>query len=453
MDEKKIKINSHTMNFNTESFCPEPWSQLEIDAQGDYKICCLANYDKDFGMAADDNGNIMNVMTHSFEEAINSKTHREHRLQLSRNEKPTRCRNCYDSEEATKGNTYEHGQSKRQFILNFFKDVPEYITSKTASNVTHLDGSIVPKIVNLDIRFGNLCNYKCIMCSPQHSNLWYEDWAEISKDGPELHNRAAGVYKKGEYKVYPLVKDNHGKLKMRGLDPWWETDVWWNRFEEAAPNLRHIYFTGGEPLLVPQMQECLDRLISNGYAKNIVLRYDTNLSVINKKVIEKWKHFKDIRLSISLDDVGDRYNLIRHPGDFDRFESNVKFIVDNNVPIKYFSTCIGTFSIYSMTRNIDFAKKYNTPSFFRFLEHPTWLDLRFLSRDAKLEIIKNLESRNDSREHTAWYRSQINLLRKYLDLENRENVDEFIRVMDILDRTRGTNWRDILPDVAAIVSR
>jgi Radical SAM superfamily/Iron-sulfur cluster-binding domain len=448
-----VYINNITMNYNLESFCPEPWSQLEIDAQGDYKICCLANYDKDFGMALDDDGNVMNVMTHSFEEAMNSKTHRDHRLQLSRNEKPRRCRTCYDSEEATKGNTYKQGQSKRQFVLSFFKDNPSYVDVNAASIVTSETGHIEPKISNLDIRFGNLCNYKCVMCSPQHSNLWYEDWLEISNTGPELHNRTPGAYKKGEYKTYPIVRDEQGRLKMQGLDPWWETDTWWNRFEKVAPNLQHIYFTGGEPLLVPQMQECLDRLISNGYAKNIVLRYDTNLSVINKKVIEKWKHFKHIRLSVSLDDVGDRYNLIRNPGDFNRFESNVQFLLQNGIPITYFSSCVGIFSIYSMTRCIDFALKYKTSSFFRFLEHPTWLDMRWLPRDAKLEIISNLENRNDGPIHKSWYKSQISLLKKYLNEENPEAIREFIRVMSILDKNRGTDWKNTIPDVADLINR
>ena len=446
------------MNFNLESFCPEPWSQLEIDAQGDYKICCLANYDKDFGMALDNDGNVMNVMTHSFEEAMNSKTHREHRLQLSRNEKPQRCRSCYEAEDATRGIEYDQGQSKRQFTLNFFnlyqfKERPKYINVANAANVTNSDGTINPTIVALDIRFGNLCNYKCTMCSPQHSNLWYEDWMKISKGGMNLHNRSDGAYKKGENKFYPLVKTDSGKLKMQGLDPWWETDIWWERFEKTAPDLRHIYFTGGEPLLVPQMQECLDRLIKNGYSKNIILRYDTNLSVINKKVIDKWKHFKDVRVCVSLDEIDDRYNLIRNPGDFNNFESNVKFLIDNKIKIAYFSTCIGTSSIYSMTRNIDFAKKYNTPSFFRFLEHPVWLDVRYLPKSAKLEIIENLKSRNGSPEHLRWYKSLISLLTRYLDTENLNYVSEFVRVMDILDQSRGTDWRKTLPDVSEIISK
>ena len=55
------------MNYNLESFCPEPWSQLEIDAEGDFKLCCLANYADDNGLAMDEDDSVMNIMTHSFD--------------------------------------------------------------------------------------------------------------------------------------------------------------------------------------------------------------------------------------------------------------------------------------------------------------------------------------------------------------------------------------------------
>ena len=34
---------------------------------------------------------------------------------------------------------------------------------------------------SLDIRFGNLCNQKCVMCSPIFSNLWYEEHFDYFK--------------------------------------------------------------------------------------------------------------------------------------------------------------------------------------------------------------------------------------------------------------------------------
>jgi glutamate-1-semialdehyde 2,1-aminomutase len=195
------------MAFNKESFCSEIWSQIEIDAEGDFKICCLANFDDDFGMALDKDNKVMNIMTHSLEEALNSETHKQHRLLLKDNIKPKRCRSCYDSEDATRGNTVNgriavDGLSKRQRVNGTTHIIPEYVTVDTADQYTASDGTVTSKIINLDIRFGNLCNQKCIMCSPQHSSQWYDDWIAISKYDKD-HNKNK-YYRKGKFKIYPL---------------------------------------------------------------------------------------------------------------------------------------------------------------------------------------------------------------------------------------------------------
>jgi organic radical activating enzyme len=447
------------MKYNLESFCPEAWSQIEIDAEGDFKLCCLANYDKDFGMAIDKDGNVMNVMTHSIDEAMNSETHKEHRLQMSRNEKPRRCRNCYDSEDATKGlpefkERAKNGISKRQRVLNNTARVADYISIETVEQETNADGTLKnpAKIVNLDLRFGNLCNQKCIMCSPQHSNQWYDDWVAIGYGDPQ-YNRGKGVYKKGQAKEFEFFKDEHGRTKMKGIEPWWESERWWNLFDKLAPNLQYIYFTGGEPLIVPQMQECLDKLIERGFAKNIQLRYDTNLSVVNQKVIDKWKHFKNIFLCISVDDTYERYNTIRFPGNFEKIENNIKQLKENGIDIHYISTCVGIASPYSVQRIYEFGKKYNIETNFRFLEGPNWLDIRNYPREAKLEIIKNLEEYSDDPEYTKWARAEIRLLKKYMNYSEEKHLKEFIRVMDVLDKQRGTNWRSALPDVVELYKK
>jgi organic radical activating enzyme len=436
------------MAFNLNSFCPEVWSQIEIDAEGDFKICCLANNDEDFGMAVDDSDRVMNIATDSIEDALNSRTHREHRLQLMNNIKPARCRSCYDSEDSTRSNNRIHGISKRQRVLNITaKDIPEYVTIDTVDKYTNEDGSVTSKIVNLDIRFGNLCNQKCIMCSPQHSNQWYDDWIAISHYDKN-HNKNE-YYKKGKFKIYPLLPDTRGRTTMDGLSPWWETEEWWTKFDAIAPQLRYIYFTGGEPLIVPAMQECLDRLIEKGYAKDIQLRYDTNLSVINNKVMDKWKHFKTIFLCVSLDDTDDRYNLIRSMGDYDKIINNIETLIDNGIAIYYLSSCIGIASPYSVLRILSVANKYNIETYFRFLEGPWWLDIRNFPKSAKLEIINVLEKSKFSNHR--WVLAEINLLKKYIDYENLDNIQEFVRIMDILDFRRGTDWRTTLPDVFKLI--
>jgi MoaA/NifB/PqqE/SkfB family radical SAM enzyme len=191
------------MAYNIHSFCPEAWSQIEIDAEGDYKICCLANFDEDFGMARDENDQVMNVLTHSIQEALNSKTHKDHRQEMAMNMRPDRCRNCWDSE-ATAG-----GSKRMRVIQSTSLSIPEYVTVDTAANFTAEDGTVTSRVVNLDLRFGNLCNQKCVMCSPQHSNQWYDDWLAIDKE-----RSGETSFRKGKYKKYSFAEDEHGRMKF-----------------------------------------------------------------------------------------------------------------------------------------------------------------------------------------------------------------------------------------------
>jgi MoaA/NifB/PqqE/SkfB family radical SAM enzyme len=461
------------MAFDLHSFCPEAWSQLEIDGAGDYKLCCLANLNKDYGYAIDENGLVMNVLTHTMADALNSVTHKEHRKELRENIQPTRCRSCYDSEIAMKAafnrtsvgkpnditafdevDPANTGWSKRMSVLTKNKK-NAYVTIDQADKITMLDGSVTEtKIVSLDLRFGNLCNYKCIMCSPVHSNLWYDDWFSIDLNGVNKYlDKDKTIFSKGANKAYELKKDEYGRARMEGTVAWWESDIWWKRFEEVLPTLGMIYFTGGEPMLVPAMLECLDRVIASGRAGQIRLRYDTNLSVINPKLIDKWKHFRGLSLCLSMDDIDERYNLIRFPGNYDNFVRNIKILQKNNVPIHKTTCCIGIASIYTMKRVLDASIDLGINTTFRFLEGPTWLDIRALPKAAKYEIIVNLLKMDGSRVHKMWYNSEVEILRKYFDAEDRAKTTNFVRIMTILDQSRNTDWKTTLPDVYDLLNR
>jgi len=439
--------------FNLESFCGELWSQIEISPLGDYKICCLANYAKDYGMAYDKNGKVMNVMTHSIQEAINSETHKDHRLQLKDNIKVERCRNCYDSEHSSKStddwdddNLKTWGNSKRQRIISVtMKDIPEYVSCDQADEFTLPDGSVTSKVVSLGIRLGNSCNQKCIMCSPEFSTLWYDDYESI------YGTDAVGF---GGYKKYNIVKDRHGRNTLDFIK-WWEQDIWWERLEEIAPDLRHIYMSGGEPLIVPAMQEILDRLIARDCAKNIVLRFDTNLSAVNNKVIEKFKHFRRVDFCVSMDDVGERYELIRFPGKYNTIVDNIKKLQTNGLDIHYLSCCVGLASIYSPVRVAELTEQLGIDTnFFRILEGPDWLDIRSLPRSAKQEIIDYYNSlMHHSKKKTKWYRTVVKLLEKYMDYERPDRIQKFVRTMDKFDEIRGTDWRTTLTDIYDLLNR
>jgi hypothetical protein len=429
--------------FNPQSFCPEPWSQLEIDSEGDYKICCLANNDRDFGLALTDRYEVMNVLTHSPQEAMQSRTHKEHRLSLAQDVKPRRCSNCYQAEQAQKGiEGREMLWSKRQRVINqTARDVEGYVTLDTAADFTDSQGSSSAQIVNLDLRFGNLCNQRCVMCSPKDSNQWYQDWPLISGERQ---------IRKGAYKIYPLIEDHRGRDQL-AITPWWTTPEWWGHFEQLALTVKHIYFTGGEPLLVPAMTECLDRLIQGGHSQDIELRYDTNLTALNPRVIERWQQFKRVRLCVSVDDTEDRYHLIRNPGRWSQLKANLEAVQAQGLEIEYISGCVGLHTPYSVLRLIPIAESLGVRCYQRFLEKPLWLAPDSWSDRVKMEIIKTLDRNRTLTHYDSVIDSQINYYTQTLGQANPKRLELFLKNMTILDQSRGTNWRKTLPDVVKLI--
>lgn len=431
-------------NFNIDSFCSQPWSNLELTPAGDFKLCCLANQDADWGMSLDKDGKVMNIMTHSFMDAINSEVHKQHRLQYSRNEWPDRCINCKEAEKVKAKpdeNGFMQGSARYQKTITLQKDIPEVMTVERASSATAEDGSVSEYPVELDIRFGNLCNYKCIMCTPEFSNSWYDDWVEV-------HNTTE--FKPSEFKTYTLVQDQHGRYKA-DMPRFWDTERWWQQIDEIAPHLKFIYFTGGEPLLVPALEELLDRLIEKGYAKNIVIDFATNGSVYNKRLVEKFKQFRRIQFMISVDDTEQRHTLVRFPGNFDTLMKNIEAFYANGMEFNAFSGCIGLSTIYAPFRMEPLVKKYNTKYLLRFLYYPDEQNIKILPKSAKLEIIKNYVKNAELAGEAGI--AVCNYLKEYLNYEDRGLIKKYVQFMDKLDTLRGTSWRTTLADVYDLLSR
>ena len=327
--------------FSKDTFCILPWSSIQINPSGDFKVCCFSGEVNDsdaknlnHGFCLDENGQVMNVMTHSILDAINSEANKSIRLAQSRNERHSMCSVCWNRDDANKNNPHTTSlRYARSFI--HLPNLDNAINIEKAPNFLTADGSLQEYPISLDLRFTNVCNMKCIMCSSIYSNQWYED--EFKLYGKNI--------KFVDSKTYEIRKEN-GVWKS-DMPIWHDSENWWNQFELIKHRVRHLYITGGEPFIIKGHDVLLDKLIESGNAKNVILEYDTNLTVINKKIIDRWKNFKNVVLSISCDDIEERFELIRFGGKFNKMLENLQFLRDNNIRIRHLSTCIGIYSLYS----------------------------------------------------------------------------------------------------------
>ena len=416
------------VNFLDRSFCGVPHNELMISPNGDYRVCSLINsHEHDQGLCRDANGVPMNVLTHSFEEAVNSQCHKSIRTEHANNTFPATCSCCFDRDAIPGGNSM-----RKYKTVEILRTVPDWVEGPTHKT----SGPI-----GLDLRFGVLCNLKCVVCGPWYSDKWNDDYAAYHRKDTI---RFAG-------KTISIAPD----APKVGADAngvgWWESDVWWDRFDKIKPTLRHLYFTGGEPMIVPAHDRVLAELVEGGFAKDVVIEIDTNLTALNPRIIEQWRHFKYVDVRISLDAVNEQYDLVRFPGKFSRVENNVRALLANKPDnIRAIVTsCVTPLTVFYMHKMDEWVDGMGfsdpKPIHRRFVEEPFSLSLKFSSKERKDKVLQWLAANPSPYSPTveAYVRNNYN--------EFHPGSNDLVKYMDFLDSRRGTNWRSTMGLAAEVL--
>jgi MoaA/NifB/PqqE/SkfB family radical SAM enzyme len=273
---------------------------------------------------------------------------------------PPACIGCHKVEQAG-------GKSKRQ---------SESTRNLNYSELTNEDGSIKPDLRHIELRLGNFCNLKCRSCNADSSTSWIQDYYKL-KDTVKL---ASG---------YDWIKNNPDF----SFD-WVDDESFYDRLVEVAPNLEQIHISGGEPFLVPTHFKLLERLIKEGRT-NIAIHYHTNLNYKWEKVkpaLDLLTHFKEVHISFSIDDVGERNAYIRSLSDWDLMIKNLKLFLEN---YKFVFAITQTVSVYNFMYVEELSKylKENNILIKVRLNHvqsPDYLDANVLPKQVRQDKINSL---------------------------------------------------------------
>lgn len=245
-------------------YCSLPWTNIDISPQGEVTPCCK------FKNALYPNKPV-NINSSSIDEYIDSPTLKEVKRDFKEGRWPKGCERCKIEED--NGIRSKRVQDKERWgdLLNEDKG-----------------------FVTASIAFGNTCNLSCITCDPTASSKWQQEWKILlGRD----------------------VKPNH-----------FYKEGFVQNFKDKTPNLIHLDIPGGEPLLsgVKQQKELLQMYIDDDSAKDISLHYTTNCTKFpDDEWLKLWNHFKEVELQLSIDGVGDKFEYIRYPANWNEVLENV----------------------------------------------------------------------------------------------------------------------------------
>lgn len=412
------------------SFCVLPWVHRFVNLGGEVQLCCTAE-EFDHSYIRQDNNKRINVADGLSDEQIDATRHmREIRLSMLKGDWPAACERCRLTEETG-------GCSRRQAENQHFNNHIPWILENTDEK------AYAPvRIRSRDYRLGNLCNLRCRMCHPRASKLLLDEWNEVARPRLRVSTKEAAEYENMT---------------------WFQNEQLWNDFSANCPDLEHLHFAGGEPLIIPEVQKALEICVEQGVAGNIELTFNTNMTKIPKRHRELWPQFKSVNLLCSIDAYGELNDYIRHPAKWTRLARNLDIIDQQheelNLGSATLSVTVQIYNIFHLHELIDYSREHF--SFIRtvpnlvHLSIPDYFNVQHLPDELKKLATERLESLKANLVLAGQTEglNQIDSVLTYLGMGEHSPylMSELKRVTNIFDRLRGESITELVPELSLIM--
>jgi MoaA/NifB/PqqE/SkfB family radical SAM enzyme len=426
------------------------------------RVCCTANassagktndkkYGGEIGILKEDDGIPSNLGRHDLISSWNNTYMRNTRLMMLKGDIPMSCSKCFIEEAAGH-------RSKRNWETEYWSqriDVAKLIQE------TQEDGSVPPKIYYVDLRMGTKCNLKCIMCSPHDSSLWVGDWKKLY---PQIQNdslKQLCAWEKGS--------GGGGSYVWHKNNP-----KFWDQLYDQIPNIKQLYFAGGEALVIEEHYQLLEEVARRGYGDQIELRYNSNGIDIPKRLFELWDKFYRVRYHFSIDSVKDMNDYIRWPPHWNKIKESLNILDKSKEHIEVTIACaVQALNIYYIPDLIKWKIKQNFKKInpyplgaglinFHFVYHPAFLNVKTLPLWFKEKVRDKYEKfyiwlqdnyRNDSEFLQSGY--GINRLKGMISFMFSDDwsrrLPEFREYITLMDKIRGTNFKETFVEMRGLI--
>jgi organic radical activating enzyme len=365
----------------------------------------------------------------TIEEIWNGEPLKKLRQQMLNNEEPQACIKCFNSERASNQSTRIY---KNREFANKIVEIP---------TITESDGTCNKLDLRYwDFRFSNICNFRCRSCGPRYSSSWLHDAIDM------------GYVSKNQ-------QTDKKVIKIDQVDNLLNYDF----VEKYIDTVEHIYFAGGEPLLMDEHWQILE-LLTQKKKFNVKLRYNTNLSTLTykkKNVLDYWDLWGEkIQLGPSIDEIGARAELIRKGTVWGEIENNLKLISNRKYRIHPGIT-VGAWNVFRIPVILDHLielgiihpKEGRRNFYLGMLVNPSHYHMHILSDKHRTEIKQELLS------YIQKYHSKysVDLTPEFLyvlsELDKPHSpsaAKQFLYTTYKLDKIRGENLFDTIPELSYI---
>jgi len=371
------------------NFCPIPWTGLMYNYDGAVKNCIRST------------GEIGNIKDNSIEDIVNGAVNTMNKTQMRSGQACVTCDTCYTLE-------------KNERSFDIISDRVFYLKEMKHVDRTLYDSSNTFDLHKTDIRWTNLCNFACVYCFPRFSSKWASE-LNIQQETPTEAQR----------------------------------DTFKDYIFERSAQLNHVYLAGGEPLLMKENVELLERLLKTNPAVN--LRINSNLSKTDTRVFDLVCQFKNVHWTVSLETIEAEYEYIRYGGSWTDFLDSLTIIKSLNHKISFnmLYFLLNYRSLFDCVEYLQGLGFHNNSFIIGGIVTPEYLNVRNLPIGTINELKQEFSRRIDLGPGFLLENSYRNIL-SYLDEPWTKNLPASFNELSKLDQRRHLDSSKIFKELYAL---
>ena len=298
LDETKQKLDTISP-----TFCLAKWQQVTIHLQNGHTHSC--HHPQTHKIPVEE-------LEHN-PSALHNTSYKKHQRKLMlQGERPEECGYCWSVED-TQGSHHSDRikkSSNSTWAMPYFDKVSK---SKWQENT-------IP--AQVEVSFGNVCNMKCVYCSPVFSSEW---WSEVKHEGAYP---TSDSYNNLDW----IAETDRTPYLNKEENPY--VEAWWRWWPELKTELKTLRITGGEPFLNKNTYKLFDDLQKDPQP-HLTLEINSNLSVPTETIIKALAQLrqlrkngcvKDVLIHTSCDAHGKQAEYIREGMNYDHWLIHCKMV-------------------------------------------------------------------------------------------------------------------------------
>ena len=257
-----------------------------------------------------------------------------------------------------------------------------------------------PNYIKIDAAVGDVCNAACRICGPDSSTMWQKivpTW--------ERHNIESTV---------------------------------WSEAMDQADHVLQLDFGGGEPWAnsIPEQTALLEKIISFDRHHLVKIRYNTNGSLWPTRLISLLEQFRQVEITLSLDDIESRFEYNRWPLKWSAVQDNIQKFIELQLTYNIKITINFTISVFTWQRVEIFTAWAHKQGLghvnFNILTHPWVYSIKSLPVDVKNSlpptIFDNIVS---STAHDNW-KKEFTQITQQLDQQRDQSFEKTFPELNII---------------------